>query len=177
MQMKKLLAILTLLITTAVYAQPYQPKKETIDALQKVSFLTGSWKGIGWIQMGPQKHTFNQTESIISKVNGTIVQIEGLGRDEKTPDIIIHQALAILSYDNQNGKYLMKAFRGDGGQIDADAQLLDDHTFQWGFSHPTTGEIKYTITVLNNKWTEIGEMSRDGGKTYLKYMEIVLEKL
>jgi hypothetical protein len=48
--MKKLLFILIMFFGKTVDAQnPYQPKKETIDALQKISFLTGNWKGTGWI--------------------------------------------------------------------------------------------------------------------------------
>lgn len=175
--MKKSLFFLAMLIGATAFAQnPFQPKPETLDALKKVSFLTGNWKGSGWIQMGPEKHSFNQTETIISKVNGTVIQIDGLGKDVKNPDLTIHQAFAMISYDINNKKYLMKAFRGDGGQIDADAKLIDENTFQWGFSSVMTGDIKYTIAVGNNKWTEIGEMSRDGGKTWLKYFEMVLEK-
>lgn len=175
--MKKLIFILAMFVTIVATAQnPFQPKKETVDALQKISFLTGSWQGTGWIQMGKEKHSFNQTENIISKVNGTIIQIDGLGTDEKNSDLIIHQAFAIISYDIANGKYLMKAFKGDGGQIDADAKLIDDHTFQWGFSTVMTGQIKYTISVLNNKWIETGEISRDGGKTWMKYFEMTLTK-
>ena len=169
-----ILAMFVAIVATA--QNPFQPKKETVDALQKISFLTGSWKGSGWMQMGPEKHSFNQTENIISKVNGTVIQIDGLGRDDKNADLIIHQAFAIISYDIEKGKYLMKAFKGDGGQIDADAKLIDDHTFQWGFSSVMTGQIKYTISVLNNKWVETGEISRDSGKTWMKYFEMTLTK-
>jgi len=172
-----LLLFSTSLLWTAATAQnPFQPKQETIDAIQKISFLTGNWKGTGWIQMGPQKSTFGETENISTKLNGTIIQIEGEGRDEQKSDRVIHQAFAIISYDIGNAKYLMKAFRGDGVQIDADAKLIDDHSFQWGFSNAMTGQIKFTVTVINNKWTEVGEMSRDNGKNWFKYFEMVLEK-
>ncbi len=175
--MKQLLFVLTMFIGTVTTAQnPFQPKKETTDALQKIAFLTGSWKGSGYMQMGPQKHSFNQTEIIALKVNNTVIQIEGEGKDKQNPEITIHQAFAIISYDIQNAKYLMKAFRGDGGQIDAEATLIDDHTFQWSFSNPMAGQIKYIITVLNNKWTEIGEMSRDSGKSWNNYFEMTLDK-
>ena len=175
--MKQSIFILTMFIATIANGQnPFQPKKETVDALQKISFMTGNWKGTGFMQMGPQKHSFNQTESITSRVNGTLIQIDGQGKDQQNPDIIIHQAFAIISYDIENTKYLMKAFRGDGGQIDADVKLIDDHTFQWSFSNPMAGQIKYTITVQNNKWTEIGEISRDNGTTWNKYFEMILNK-
>jgi hypothetical protein len=175
--MKRVLFVLSMFVGTVLTAQnSLQPKKETVDALQKISFLTGTWKGSGYIQMGPQKRSFNQTETIALKLNGTLIQIEGEGKDDQNPDRIIHQAFAIISYDIQNTKYLMKAFRGDGGQIDADARLTDDHTFQWSFANPMAGQIKYTITVLDNKWTEIGEMSKDGGKNWNKYFEMILGK-
>lgn len=175
--MKKSLPILTSFVATDATAQnQFQPKRETTDALQKISFLTGSWKGSGYMQMGPQKHLFNQTEVISLKVNGTVIQIEGEGKDQQNQDMIIHQAFAIISYDIQNSKYLMKAFRGDGGQIDANVKLLDSHTLQWSFANPMSGQIKYTITVLNNQWIEIGEMSRDSGKSWNKYFEMKLDK-
>ena len=177
MKMKHSPLILAPLVVTVATAQNlFQPKKETSDAIQKISFLTGNWRGTGWIQLGPKKSTFNQTENISAKVNGTVIQIEGQGKDQQNPNAIIHQAFAIVSYDTQNAKYLMKAFRGDGEQIDADVKLVDDHTFQWSFSNPIAGEIKYTITVLNNKWTEIGETSRDNGNTWGKYFEMTLDK-
>ncbi|MFI5152880.1 MAG: hypothetical protein ACHQET_06065 [Chitinophagales bacterium] len=175
--MKQLLITLILFVRIVASAQnSFQPKKETTDAIQRISFLTGTWKGSGWIQMGPQKNTFTQTETISSKVNGTVIQIDGQGKDQQKSDVIIHQAFAIISYDVENSKYLMKAFRGDGGQIDANAKLLDDHTFEWRFSTAMTGQIKFTITVVNNRWTEIGEMSRDNGKNWYKYFEMVLDK-
>ena len=176
-KMKKSLFLLVMFIATNVIAQnPFQPKPETLNALKIVSFISGNWKGTGWIQMGPQRHTFIQTETVTLKVNGTVIQIDGLGVDEKNPDKIIHQAFAIISYDIDNKKYLMKAFKGDGGQIDANVKIIDDHTFEWGFSTPMTGIVKYTISVVNNKWTEVGEMSRDDGKIWFKYFEMVLEK-
>ena len=175
--MKKFIFMVLLFIGSAGFAQnPFQPKPETLKAVNKLSFLIGNWKGTGWIQMGPEKHSFDQTETIDSKVNGTVIQIDGLGTDEKNPGNIIHQAYAIISYDLEKKEYLMKAYRGDGAQIDADAKLIDDHTFQWGFSNPMAGRIQFTISIVNNKWTEIGEMSRDGGKTWFKYFEMVLDK-
>ena len=70
----------------------------------------------------------------------------------------------------------MKAYRGDGGQIDADVTLINDHTFQWGYSNTMAAQIKFTISVIDNTWFEIGEMSRDGGKTWMKYFEMTLKK-
>lgn len=175
--MKTLLLIFASLIGSFAFAQnPYQPKKETIEAIQKIAFINGNWEGSGWIQMGPERHTFTQKETIATKVNGTVIQIDGLGLDEKDPNITVHQAFAIISYDITKSQYLMKAFRGDGAQIDADFKLLDSQTIEWGFTHPMAGKMRYTITVKNNTWVEVGEMSRDGGKTWTKFFEMTLTK-
>jgi hypothetical protein len=175
--MKQFLFFLCIFAGTVSNAQNlFQPKKETVDALQKIAFLAGNWKGSGYIQMGPEKHSFNESETIGLKLNGTLIQIEGEGKDQQNPDLTIHQAFAIISYNNQNKKYLMKAFRGDGEQIDADTKLTDDHSFQWSFANPMAGEIRFTITVADNKWKETGEMSRDNGKNWNKYFEMILSK-
>jgi hypothetical protein len=154
----------------------FQPKKETIDAIQKLAFLTGNWTGTGYIQIGSQKNSFKESETIVMKLNGTILQIDGEGKDLQNPELTIHQAFAIISYNIQKTKYLMKAFRGDGEQIDADTKLTDDHSFQWSFANPMAGQIRFTISVLDKKWTEIGEMSRDDGKNWNKYFEMILMK-
>jgi hypothetical protein len=174
--MKFYVLILAIFIYISVSAQGFmQPKKETVEALQKTAFLTGSWKGSGWKQMGPQKHSFNQTETVAYKANNTVIQIEGSGTDEKNSNVIIHQAFAIISFDIQNLKYRMIAFRGDGEQVNAEVSLPDDHTFQWSFSNPMAGQIRYIISVKDNKWFETGEMNRDG-KTWNKFFEMTLEK-
>ena len=175
--MKNVFFFLAMAVAAVTTAQnPFMPSEETLTAMEKISFLTGVWTGEGWVQMGPQKHTFSQTENIVSKVNGTVIQIDGLGRDIGNPERVIHQAFAVISYDTEQQKYLMKAFRADGAQIDGVTRLVNDHTFQWGFSNPVVGEIKFTISVQNNTWTETGEMSRDGGKTWLKYLEMILKR-
>ena len=175
--MKQFVFVFAIFVGTVSIGQsPFQPKKETVGALQKISFLTGNWKGSGYIHMGPQIHLFNETEVIRLKLNGTLIQIEGEGKDQQNPEITIHQAFAIISYDAQNAKYLMKAFRGDGEQIDAETKLIDNNTFQWSFSNPMAGLINFTISVKNNQWIEIGEMSRDNGGTWTKYFEMTLDK-
>lgn len=175
--MRHSIIILTLFVSIFAHGQnPLQPPQETTDAMQKISFLTGNWKGTGWIQMEPQKYAFNQTEAITAKVNGTLIQIDGQGKNQLNPDVIIFQTFAVISFDPKDSKYLMKAYGGDGVQVDASAKLIDGHTFQWIFSNPMAGQIQFTITVQNNKWKEVGEISRDNGTTWNKYFEMTLDK-
>jgi hypothetical protein len=152
-----------------------QPPAETAEAMQWVAILAGTWTGSGWIQMGPARHEFTQTESISLKANSTVVQIEGLGLSKEDPEQIVHQAYAAISYDAVQKKYLMVAYRGDGVRIDADFQMVDDSTMQWGFAHPMAGQIRFTISIVDDTWIEHGEMSREGVQ-WTRFIEMRLQK-
>ena len=56
---------------------PTQPSPEHLAAMKKLSFLVGEWRGESWTQMGPQKRSSTGTEVVQSKLNGTILTVEG----------------------------------------------------------------------------------------------------
>ena len=176
MQKTIISTLIFLLTLTSVIAQAgLQPSPEAQAAMKKLHGMAGFWRGTGWIQMGPQRHEFNQTEDVQLKVNGSIVVVDGLGKDATDSTQIIHQVFAVISYDQQAGKYLMRAFRADGNYVDADFKFLEDGRIQWGFTHPMAGEVRYTIELTDKKWTEKGAMSRDG-KSWMPFFEMNLEK-
>lgn len=151
------------------------PSAETRSAMEKIRFMEGNWKGSGWIQMGPQLHEFTQTEAVVFHANGTTLTIDGLGRAADNPDEIIHQAFAVISYDQTADKYLMRAIRADGNHVDADFAVNTDGSITWGFEHPMAGKIRYTIRHDAGKWIENGAMSRDG-KNWTPFFEMQLER-
>ena len=69
----------------------------------------------------------------------------------------------------------MRAYRGDGNQVDADFTVQEDDTIVWGFTHPMAGQISYTIHLQDGQWVETDEMSRDG-QTWMPFFEMKLEK-
>ena len=175
--MKNLLLTLPFIyaLQTALVAQPVMtPDSITKEVMAKLEFLTGQWSGTGWIQMGREKHFFNQSENVIQKVNQSVIVIDGLGTDNETNQVI-HQAFAVISYDKAAQKYLMRAYRGDGNYIDADAEVAPDGSFVWGFTHPQAGRMKYTIRMTDGKWIETGEMSRDN-TTWFPFFEMTLSR-
>lgn len=152
-----------------------QPSAQVVAALEKIRVMEGEWQGTGWIQMGPQRHNFIQTEHVVLHANGTALTIDGLGRDAADTTVLIHQAFAVLSYDQQAGKYLMRAIRADGNHVDADFEVNDDGSIHWGFTHPMAGQIRYAIRIENNTWTETGKMSRDG-QNWMPFFSMELTK-
>lgn len=161
----------------SVIAQPgLQPGAAVRAAMQKVQFLEGRWQGAGWIQMGPKREAFVVAETGTFKANGGVLVLEGLGRDAADTTVIIHQAFGVISYDQQNSRYLMRAFRADGNHVDADFRVTEDGSIIWGFTHPMAGQIRYTIRLENDQWVESGEMSRDGQR-WQPFLEMRLSRL
>ena len=132
-----------------------------VNKMKKVQWLVGKWEGEGWMMFGPEeKHTFSQTETVTSKLNGLLLAIEGLGivgTTEAVQSKIIHNAFAVLSYDSENQKFKMRAHKADGAFTEADAIVDDKGNFIWGFSHPYAGELRFTIKQNDKgQWYEIG---------------------
>jgi hypothetical protein len=162
-------------VTTIFGQQPGIQDSTVFKAMQKIQVLSGEWTGNGWIQMGKDKRTFIQTETVVQKANGTVIVIDGLGVNEITRKTV-HEAFSVISYDLSDKKYLMRAFLANGNYIDADIRVEADGTILWGYKQPQAGEMKYTIKVSNGKWEEKGEMNRDGSN-WILFFQMNLQKL
>lgn len=172
---------LLLLVCALPHAALAQSVTPNATEMSRLSFLVGQWRGEGWILMGRnERRTFRQSETVQSKVDGTVLVIDGLGKGVKTGDLaesVIHNAFAVISYDKDAKKFRWQAFRGDGTSFDV-VPVIADKTIVWGFTDARAGEIRFTIK-LNEKgqWVELGEMSRDAGKTWVQFFEMELDKL
>ena len=165
-------------IMTSLFAQPteavYIEKMKIFDA------WVGHWQGVGSMQMGPgepQKSTVD--ENIQSKLNGTILLVEGIGK-AKNPQTqeenIVHHALAILEYDAINNQYKFRTHLKNGRSTDAWFKVVSENNYQWGFEAPNV-KMRYTINLdpIQKTWHEIGEFSRDGN-SWQKVFEMNLKK-
>lgn len=172
--MKNCLYLLGWLCLFVLPAYSQTPTSE----LQKLDFLLGDWQGTGWIEMGPnQRHTVRQTEKIQLKAGGAVVQIEGLGLERiGEKDVPVHQAFAIVSYDNEAKRFRLNAWRAGGGAIECEPEL-GDKRLVWGFKDARSGmQIRFTIKLdAAGRWVEIGEVSRDAQK-WQQFLELTLQK-
>lgn len=51
-----------------------------------------------------ERRTFRQSETVQSKVEGTVLVIDGLGKGVKSGEVaesVIHSAFAVISYDKE----------------------------------------------------------------------------
>src|SRR5437868_12634571 len=79
------------------------------EAMKKLDFLVGEWKGEGWMEFAPgQRRTFKGTEVVQSKLDGLLVTIEGLHRGQvggRGDEVVVHNAFALVSYDDKANRY------------------------------------------------------------------------
>jgi hypothetical protein len=161
-----------------VSAQAPTPPPEKVAAMKKLDSWAGRWKGTGWamVQSG-ERREFNITETIQSKIAGTVLLIEGVGVSKTgDKDALVHNALGMVSYDAKNKRYRMQTHDLRGQAIDTELKLVEGGA-EWGFKvedRPVT--VRFTIKLDEKKWQESGEVTLDEGKTWLKFMEMNLER-
>jgi hypothetical protein len=172
-----MLRLLACAFATAVFAQAAAAEAPDLaqhrTAMQKLSFLEGTWEGGGSIAMGPgPRETFAQIERIQFKHDGTLLLIEGNGKSPKT-GATVHDALAVVTFDPKSSGYKFRSFAAVGRFADTEA-TVNGNTMVWGLSFGPQ-KIRYTITVENGMWREIGERSADGA-TWTPFFEMTLKR-
>ena len=150
------------------------------DEMRKLDWWLGEWSGPASIQMGPGKpQQVLQTERVQSKLGGRVLLVEGLGKrkmDDGSAGEVVHDALAVVSYDEKAGKYVFDAWTARDGHVDAWLEVGEKQTATWGFDTPQGGRIRYSIRLTEaGEWNEIGEFSRDGNQ-WMKFFEMTLKK-
>lgn len=150
------------------------------DEMRKLDFLAGEWKGEAWFRMGPgQPEYFVQTERVTPRAGNKALLIEGEGRRKKadgTAGEVVHDALAVLGYDEAAKKYRFSPVTAERGAAAPWFEVTGPNAAQWGLEVPQ-GKMRYTISLTEaGEWLEIGEFSRDGEK-WIKFMEMKLTKV
>ena len=145
-----------------------------LDAMAKLEFLTGDWKGSGWMYVqGGQKVTFEQTEKVQWKLDKSILMVEGNGSSGgKT----VHDALAIMSFDPNQAAYQFQSYLANGLSGNYRLKLTGDQSLEWFLEVPGR-TIRYTL-IINEKgqWFETGEF-KTGENSWYKFLEMTLERL
>lgn len=165
-------------LTTLSTARAQMPPVQ-LEEMEKVAFLVGNWEGEGWMELGPgERSTFHGTETVESRLGGTVLLIEGLHYEKMSPDeeVPVHHALAVLSYDEREMRYRFDSHLADGRYLNAEGRLVDG-AFQWGFRDERGTSIRFTIhSNEEGEWFETGEMSQDG-ENWRKFFEMTMRRM
>ena len=145
--------------TPSPAAAPWDPAARMAaqrEAMTALAFLDGVWRGP--VETSEAEGEFLQTERVGTLLGGTVRLVEGRGYG--TNGETMFNALGIISYDPVAKRYTMRSY-AMGYWGDYPIALRDDG-FSW--SHPAGpgATIRYTATVKDGEWHEIGERVADG---------------
>ena len=166
--MKTYLTILLVcLIAISGYSQTSETDSTSKAKIQKLDFMVGSWKGNGWMMGGNGKSEFKQIEKIEYKLDSTAILIEGKGFSKGK---IIHNALAILTYNKNEENYILRSYLPSGINAEFKAEVIKNKLY-W---YPNKN-VRYIIWQ-NEKgyWYETGEFKREN--VWSQFFEMTLEK-
>jgi len=138
------------------------PRVPNLDAqrtaMKALSFLAGKWTGEACLYGPTERTELHQTEDAQYKLDGLILIIEGIGRNKSSGHPVL-QALGILSFDDESGRYRMRAFN-DGRFLETEVTLLKEgQGLKWGFA---LGQIRTNSVLRINEtgeWTEVAEIT------------------
>lgn len=145
-------------------------------AMQKLDFMVGRWKGGAWMLRGTERVSTDMTEVVERKLGGVAFLVEGLGvvpAPGAEPPRVVHNALAVISFDPQTQGYVLRSYIASGQWGDFVLTPIEGGVI-WSREVPG-GRIRNTAKIGNGEWHEIGEFSRDG-TTWMQIMELKLKK-
>ena len=138
------------------------PRAPDLDAqraaMKRLAFLIGKWSREASVLRGSRQTTeLAQTEEAQFKLDGLILEIEGVGKTRSNGKLAL-QALGLISFDDGSGTYRMRAFN-DGRWLETEVELANEgNSISWGF---TFGEMKTNSVMRINdhgEWTETAEL-------------------
>jgi hypothetical protein len=139
-------------------------------AMKKLAFLVGKWSGEASIMRSTGDIELVQTEDAQYRLDGLILMVEATGRN-KTDGKLAMQAVAIVSFDDETGKYYMRSWN-DGRYLETEVKLAESGKgMTWGFS---LGDIKLNSSLTideNGNWTEL-HVINVGTQPPRKFMEL-----
>lgn len=143
--------------------------------MAKLEALRGQWKGSGWIEIpGAGRSEFTSEETVVEKLGGSALVIEGLHRHAKS-GAVVHHALGMLYWDVGAKGYRMATAldMGRGGYFPGS---LEGNRFTWAMEIPRGPKQRYVITMDGDRWVETGERSMDGGTTWAPFFHMELAR-
>jgi hypothetical protein len=168
------LILATVAIMPCMAQSPRTPDVEAQRAaMKKLSFLIGKWSGSANVLRGPDRVVeLAQTEEAQYRLDGLLLVIEGIGKS-KTDGQPALQALGVISYDDANSSYKMRAFN-DGRWLETEVRL-EGERLTWSF---TLGDFKTNSTLQINQrgeWTEHAELTI-GSQPPRKLMDLAVKR-
>lgn len=142
------------------------------EAMARLAFMDGEWRGTAVINGPGGRVTLTQTERVGPHLGGSVRLVEGRGyaADGTTQ----FNAFAIIAWDQPTQAYTFRAY-AQGYQGDYPFEATEDG-FRWQTPAGPGATIQYVATIKDGRWHEVGHYVREG-QTPLPYIEMDLRRV
>ena len=168
--MRTIILIAVLAITGAAHAHS---SPERAAAMAKLAFMNGVWAGPAEGTSRDGSHyAVTQTERMGPMLDGDIIVVEGRGyKDDGSTGF---NAFGVVSWDAQSKKYELRSYaQGYSGTFELKPTA---NGYVWEIPAGPGTIIRYTATVKDGRWREVGELVAPG-KPPLKTFEMNLKRV
>jgi hypothetical protein len=143
-----------------VSRDPAAMVKAEAEAMARLKFMDGAWRGPAVTQTRGGERRVTQTERIGPMLGGTIKVIEGRGFSDGQN--VGFNAFGVVSYDPQKQAYEFRSYaQGYAGTFPFEATPTG---YVW--STPAAGgSVRYTATITATTWNEVGDLIVEGQPT------------
>lgn len=163
--MRRLAALMLAFVVTPglAAAQPAPAAAPAADRMAPFRWLVGEWHGSGWtLAPDGSRHTFGSREIVTLRLSGNAMLVEGLHHETGNPQRVVHDAIALLTWDSRANAYRFRTAlaTGMGGDFPIEPTA---NGFNWSIDTPG-GRITYRITHENGEWIERGSRTGADGR-------------
>lgn len=154
-----LTALFAALLAPSAQAQPTDTAAIAAqrEAMKKLDWMHGVWRGPAVSQSPQGEHRVTQTERIGGFLGGTLTVMEG--KSYNSDGSVGFNALGVVSYDAQAKSWWLTSWAlGRGGKF---PMQVTDTGYVWEIPAGAM-TIRYTATVANGSWTEVGDYIAPG---------------
>jgi hypothetical protein len=155
--MRKLIATLMLVAAAAPVSAQRPPDADALIAAEKaamarLSYMDGVWRGPAWSITPAGRHEVTQTERIGPFLGGAVKVLEGRGYNQDGS--VGFNAFGTISYDPATQAYILHSYaQGHAGDFPL---KLTESGYVWEVPAGPGAVIRYTATVGNGAWREVG---------------------
>lgn len=142
------------------------------DAMARLSFMDGEWRGTAVINGPAGRMSLTQTERVGTHLGGSIRVVEGRGytADGSTQ----FNAMAVIAWDQRAGAYTFRSYaQGYQGDYPFEATPTG---FRWQTPAGPGATIQYEATITAERWHEVGHYVREG-QPPVPYIELDLRRV
>lgn len=128
------------------------------QAMARLSFMDGVWRGPAWAQLPGGRREVTQTERAGPFLGGTVRVVEGRGYE--ADGRIGFNALGVISFDPATGAYSIRTFaQGSSGVY---VLTLIEGGVVWEIPAGPNMVIRHSAMIGNGRWHEVSELVAEG---------------